>query len=490
VATSKWIVGFHNGFVAPASRRQFCLQPSQRKKPARRRRYQNRASRYNDVDLRSAASKSRENSKLIGEWHRELNCGPDKESTLKNSMFSYSDARQKVIEVAGTIRRPLHRETIEIEQAFGRILAAQVLADRDYPPFDRSTRDGFAVRAADAAVPGARLECIGELRAGGSFAGAVAAGECVEIMTGASVPQGADAVVMIEHTQRAAGMITLERAAKIGDHIVPRGSEARAGALLVAAKTRLGYAEMALAAQAGATRLEVFTSPRVAILSTGDEVVDARKAPGPLQVRNSNGISIEILARTAGAQPVQIGNAPDEIVALRAAIERGLEQDILVLSGGVSMGKYDLVEQVLADLGAEFHFTGVEIRPGRPAVFATCRDKLVFGLPGNPVSTMVTFELFVLPAIDVFSGAAPRDLPIFRATLATAPVREKGSLVHFLPARIEWNGREARATQLPWQGSGDIVALASANGFLVVGPERPEIAVGELVDVLPRRGAI
>src|SRR6202142_3750925 len=163
---------------------------------------------------------------------------------------------------------------------------------------------------------------------------------------------------------------------------------------------------MALAGQGGGTRLEVFAAPRVAILSTGDEVVDTRATPGPLQVRNSNGISIEVLARTAGAQPVQLGNAPDEKIALRAAIERGLDADILVLSGGVSMGKYDLVEQVLADLGAEFHFTGVSIRPGRPAVFATCRGKLVFGLPGNPVSTMVTFELFVLPAVDVLNGAA------------------------------------------------------------------------------------
>jgi molybdopterin molybdotransferase len=225
------------------------------------------------------------------------------------------------------------------------------------------------------------------------------------------------------------------------------------------------------------------------ILSTGDEVVDARTQPGPLQVRNSNGISIEILARTAGAETIQLGNAPDEKGALRAAIERGLAEDILVLSGGVSMGKYDLVEQVLADLGAEFHFTGVSIRPGRPAVFGTCRNKLVFGLPGNPVSTMVTFELFVLPAVDVFNGAPARPLPVFRAKLAT-PVREKWPMTHFLPARIEWEGREARVSQMPWQGSGDIVALALANGFLIVGSERPEIAPGEWVDVLPRRGAI
>jgi molybdopterin molybdotransferase len=405
------------------------------------------------------------------------------------TMMSYTDAREAVIEVAGTIQRPLHHETIEIEQAFGRILAEPIVADRDYPPFDRATRDGFAVRAVDAAAPGAQLDCIGELRAGGVFNGALGPLQCIEIMTGASVPQGADAVVMIEYTKREGRTITIDRAAKSGDHIVPLGTEARKGTLLIAARTRVGYVEMALAAQAGATRLEVFTPPGVAILSTGDEVVDARTPPGPLQVRNSNGISLEVLARTAGAQPIQLGNAPDEKIALRKAIESGLEADILVLSGGVSMGKYDLVEQVLAELGAEFHFTGVAIRPGRPAVFATCRGKLVFGLPGNPVSTMVTFELFVLPAIDVLSGAHPRPLPIFRAQLATR-ASEKGEMVHFLPARIDWDGREARATQLRWQGSGDIVALAQANGFLVIGPERPEIAVGEWVDVLPRRGAI
>jgi molybdopterin molybdotransferase len=405
-----------------------------------------------------------------------------------NTLLPYTEARQKVIEIAGALRRPLRRETIEIEEAFGRVLAGDVRADRDYPPFNRSTRDGFALRASDASTPGARLECIGELRAGGSFEGSLKAGQCVEIMTGAGVPDGADAVVMIEHTHRDGQTITLDREVRSGDHIVPRGSEARESALLVAANTRIGYAEMSLAAQAGATRLEAFTIPRVAILSTGDEVVDARALPGPLQVRNSNGISIEVLAHTAGAQSVQLGNVPDEKDALRKAIERGLEEDILVLSGGVSMGKYDLVEQVLSDLGAEFHFTGVAIRPGRPAVFATCRNKLVFGLPGNPVSTMVTFELFVLPAIDVLSGAVPRSLPVFRATAASS-IHEKGPMTHFLPARIEWEGREARVTQLPWQGSGDIVALALANGYLVVGPERPDISVGELVDVLPRRGS-
>jgi molybdopterin molybdotransferase len=404
-------------------------------------------------------------------------------------MLSYTDARQKVIEVAGTIERSLRRETIEIEQAFGRVLAEPIFADRDYPPFNRSTRDGYAVRSSDTTSPNAKLECIGEIRAGGAFVGTVGPGQCVEIMTGAAVPPGADAVIMIEFTKRTGNTVTLERSVELGASIVPRGREAKANQLLLAHATPLGYAQLALIAQVGQTRVRVSSRPRVAILSTGDEVVDVDSDPGPLQIRNSNGLALQTLVAMSGAEPVQLGNAPDDVEILRKRIERGLEEDILVLSGGVSMGKYDLVEQVLADLGAEFHFTGVAIRPGRPAVFATCRNKLVFGLPGNPVSTMVTFELFVLPAIDLFTGAVPRAVPVFRAKLAS-PVHEKGPMVHFLPARIEWEGREARVTQLPWQGSGDIVALALANGFLVVGPDRPEIAAGEWVDVLPRRGAI
>jgi molybdopterin molybdotransferase len=404
-------------------------------------------------------------------------------------MLAYPDARQKVIEVTGGLRHKPARETVEISQAFGRILAEPVFADRDYPPFDRATRDGFAVRAADATAPGAQLECIGEIRAGGSFDGTIGARQCVEIMTGAAVPPGVDAVVMVEHSKREGNRVTLERAAEHGQNIVPQGKEAKANSLLLAHGTRLGYVELALAAQVGQVRLAVSSRPRVAILSTGDEVVAVDAQPGPRQIRNSNGLVLETLVTLGGGEPIQLGNAPDELGILRKSIERGLEEDILVLSGGVSMGKYDLVEQVLSDLGAEFHFTGVAMRPGRPAVFATCQGKPVFGLPGNPVSTMVTFELFVLPAMDLQSGAAPRPLPVFHAKLATA-VREKPPLAHFVPARVEWEGTEARVTVLPWQGSGDVVTLAAANGFLVVSPNRLEMAAGEWAEVLPRRGTL
>lgn len=404
-------------------------------------------------------------------------------------MLPYEKAREKVIEVVSARRRELAVEACTLGGALGRVLAASVAADREYPPFDRSTRDGFAVRAADLAKLPATLELIGEIKAGDTFSGEVRAGQCAQIMTGAAVPRGADAVVMIEHTKPEKARVMFERAAERGQNIVPRGSEAHAGDRLLEAGTRLGYAELALLAQVGATSPRVFRKPRVAILSTGDEVVAVDVQPGAFQIRNSNSVSLAAQAALAGAEPVPLGNSPDLAGELRERIERGLEEDILVLSGGVSAGKYDLVEGVLRDSGAEFFFDAVAIRPGRPAVFGVCRDKFVFGLPGNPVSTMVTFELFVVPAIDLLNGAAARPLAAFKAKLA-APVRQKAALAHFLPAEVTWPGGEPTVRELPWQGSGDIVALARANSFLVVPPERLEIAAGEWVDVIPRRGIL
>lgn len=402
-------------------------------------------------------------------------------------MLSFSDARQKVIEVITAIRPRPSSETVELVRAAGRVLASRVVADRDYPPFDRSTRDGFALRSADAASAGVTLRRVGEIKAGSSYARTVAAGECVQIMTGAPVPSGADSVAMIEFAKvdAAGDHVTFERAATAGQNIVARGSEARAGEELLASGTRMGYAEMALAAQVGSAQVQVTVAPRVAILSTGDEVVDVSAKPGPFEVRNGNGIALETLVAQAGARPVQLGNAADEIVVLRRAIEKGLEDDVLILSGGVSMGKYDLVENVLAELGAEFFFDGVAIRPGRPAVFGRCQGKPVFGLPGNPVSTMVTFQLFVVPALDLLSGAPARPLKISGARLVH-PVHEKGGMTHFLPARLEWVQGEPVVQAMAWQGSGDTVTLARANALLVVPAERPDWETGDWAGVIPR----
>lgn len=416
-------------------------------------------------------------------------------------MVSFLEAREKVIRVTGALaaQRPAEIEGVEVGAALGRVLAREVAADRDYPPFDRATRDGFAVRSADLAELPATLKLVGEIKAGDAWGGGmVGVGQCVQIMTGAAAPAGADAVVMIEHTRPSQAEVVFERAVEKGQNIVPRGSEARAGQQLLSAGQRQGYAEIALAAQVGAAQVEVFRRPRVAILSTGDEVVAIDGQPGPFEIRNSNCVSLAAQAGLAGAEPVVLGNAPDRTEDLRRMIQQGLEADVLVLSGGVSMGKYDLVETVLRELGAEFHFDAVAIRPGRPAVFGVCRGpssaagelrvkRPVFGLPGNPVSTMVTFELFVAPAIDLLGGTAARALPLFRAKLAKA-VKQKAALTHFLPARVLWETGEAVVEELPWQGSGDIVALAAANCFLVVREARLEMAAGEWCEVLPRRG--
>jgi molybdopterin molybdotransferase len=345
------------------------------------------------------------------------------------------------------------------------------------------------VRSADLANLPAKLKLVGEIKAGDAWKGKIGAGECVQIMTGAAVPAGTDAVVMVEHSRPEKGEVVFERAAESGQNIVPRGSEARARQKLLSAGLRLGYAELALAAQVGASRVEVFRRPRVALLSTGDEVVAVGAQPGPFEIRNSNCVSLAAQAELAGAEPVVLGNAPDRVEDLRRFIEQGLQADALVLSGGVSMGKYDLVETVLRELGAEFHFDAVAIRPGRPAVFGLCNGKPVFGLPGNPVSTMVTFELFVVPALDLLSGAEPRPLALLHARLAR-PVKQKAALTHFLPARISWSGGAALVEELPWQGSGDIVALASANCFLVMRESRLEMEAGEWCEVLPRRGML
>ena len=403
-------------------------------------------------------------------------------------MISYIEARRIVAEVAlRTLggRAPA-QEKVALEAALGRVLAERLDADRDAPPFHRSTRDGFAVRAADVASVPATLALVGEIRAGAEFTGAVQPGQCVQIMTGAAVSSGADAVVMIEHTEPRAGAVVVQRRVAPGENVVPRGSEAKAGAPVLAAGMRLGYAEISIAAQFGHAEVAVFARPRVAILSTGDEIVPVEATPGAFQIRNSNSFSLAAQVALAGGAALPVGNAADERAVLRRKIEEGLAAEALVLTGGVSMGKYDLVEGVLGELGAEFYFDGVAIRPGRPAVFGVCRGKPVLGLPGNPVSTMVTFELLGVPLVDVLSGAPPRPLPLVKARARHA-VRQKAALTHFLPAELSWENGEAQVAEVAWQGSGDVAALARANCFLVVPETKLEFAAGDWVDVLPRR---
>jgi molybdopterin molybdotransferase len=374
-------------------------------------------------------------------------------------------------------------EVVPLGQAWGRVLAEEVMADRDYPPFNRSTRDGFAVRSQDVEHANTVLTLDGEVRAGEYFKGEVAPGHCVAIMTGAPLPAGADAVVMVEYTRSQGSKVEIERPVTPCENVVRKGSEAQAGQTIMTKGRRLRAGEMGLLASVGKGNVAVCVRPRVAVIPTGDEVVPIDRQPEWYQVRNSNSAMLAAVVTAAGADPWEIGIGADQKEALRSLIEKALEADMLLLSGGVSMGKYDFVEDVLADLGAEFYFRSVAIRPGKPLVFGQVRGKFFFGLPGNPVSGFVTCNLFARPAIGVLMGSGFERPSFLRARLGKS-VHHRTGLTTFMPARIETREAEPVVSLVGWQGSGDLVGVAEANGFLVVHPEQPSPAAGDWVDVM------
>ncbi|MBI4904960.1 MAG: molybdopterin molybdotransferase MoeA [Acidobacteria bacterium] len=369
-------------------------------------------------------------------------------------------------------------ETVPIGDACGRVLAADVLMDRDSPPVARSVRDGFAVRSAD--LPGG-LRVVGEVRAGEAAGRAVASGEAIEIMTGAPVPDGADCIVMVEHVRREGGVVHVERTQQPGDFINAAGSEARAGDVVLTRGARVTFPRVSMLAAVGCAQVPVYRKPVVAVLSTGDEVIPVEQSPEPFQVRNSNAWTVAAQLRRTGAEARILPVARDVYDHTRTLMEEGLAADMLVLTGGVSAGKYDIVEQVLAELGAEFYFTRVKIQPGAPLVFGHVRGKFFFGLPGNPASVMVTYEIFARAAVELLMGLAQPELPFAYARL-TREFRHKPGLMRFLPARLAPDGLEV--TPIAWSGSSDIAALARGNCFLVVDAERESWAVGELMPVL------
>ena len=424
------------------------------------------------------------------------------------SVVSFEEARHIVEHHAQKVG-PGEVERVDLLAAPGRVLAEPILADRDFPPFPRATRDGYAICTADLVQVPKRLELAGEIRAGdwpepGTCN--VGRGQAVSIMTGAPLPAGADAVVMVEYTAEVGKSVEIQRSVKSGENFVPRGAEARQGQLLVDRGTRLDHAAIALAASVGASKLPVFRKPQVAVLSTGDEVVEMGAMPGPAQIRNSNTYSLAAQIVQAGAEAVRLPIAPDEPARLRALMEEGFACDLLLLTGGVSMGKYDLVERVLAGLKAEFYFTGVKIQPGKPIVFGSCgagtpvrvsaaspqsaragmpapHKKYFFGLPGNPVSTMVAFKLFAQPMIAALAGMMPQPLVFLKARLRSE-IRTKTGLKRFLPAVLSGEFENAEVELAAWQGSGDIAALARSNCFVVIPPDREQIASGEWVSLL------
>ena len=418
-----------------------------------------------------------------------------------STVLSFEDARHVVEKQAGLILAECvlggKTEFVPLLAASDRVLAEPVMADRDLPPFPRSTRDGYAVRSTDFPQLPVTLNVIGDIKAGerlDRIPAEIGTGQTASIMTGAPVPTGADAVVMVEYTSPRGQQVEITRSVVPGENIVPRGAEARSGTLLLDRGLRLNEAAIGLAASVGKSRLQMYKRPRVAILTTGDEIVDVESTPGPTQIRNSNSYSLAAQILRAGGQPVLLPVAPDELQGLLGLIKVGLKSDLLLLTGGVSMGRYDLVEQALSELHAEFFFTGAKIQPGRPVVFGKCAAPVppgekpfsyFFGLPGNPVSTMVTFELFVRPLLDAIAGCSPSKLQFLHARLKKEILIKTG-LTRFLPAILSGEFESSEVQLVAWQGSGDIAATARANCYIVIPPDRERIPAGDWVAVMMR----
>ena len=397
-------------------------------------------------------------------------------------MLSVSEARRVLLDGVSA----LEAAEVAPSEASGRTLAASVVADRDAPPTDRSSMDGFAVRAADAATPGRTLRVIGEVRAGASADGLLLGpGEAARIFTGSVIPAGADAVVMVELTEenRAEGRVRIAEQVERGQNIRPRGEDRRAGECVLAAGTTIRAAEIAALAAVGCLRVPVVRPPRVAVLATGDELVAIDGTPAPHQIRNSNAPMLAALLGGEGAVARVHGTVADDLDALAAAVGAVSDADLVVLSGGVSVGDYDLVEEAARRRGYEVLFHNVAMRPGKPILAARRGRRLLFGLPGNPLSAFAGFHVLVAPVVRRLMGdphLRPRRL---RATLAEA-VRQRPGREGYVLARLAWPEGVPVVAQVRSASSGDVLSLARANAFIVVPAEAASLEAGALVDVM------
>ena len=387
----------------------------------------------------------------------------------------------EALEIVLSNTRALAAELVPLSAAEGRFLAEDVAADADIPPFDRSAMDGYAVRAEDVSMAPVRLPVRGQIRAGQFPEQPLAPGTAIAIMTGAPLPAAATAVQQIEKTRPAGeGAVEILEPVSPGQNIAPRGSEVRSGDHVLEAGVRIHPATVAVLATVGRASVLVGRKPRVAVAVTGDEIVGVAEKPGPGEIRNSNGPAVLAHARALGADVVSLGIVPDDRERIAAAATEGLREDVLLLSGGVSAGAFDLVEEVLESLGVSLIFTKVALRPGAPLVFGRRGNTLVFGLPGNPVSTQVTFDLFVRPALLRMQGARSVRRRTVDAEL-TAPLKNRSGRRAYLPARLSFASGRFLAEPVRSMGSADLVAHARANALIVLDAERSSAEAGERV---------
>lgn len=394
-------------------------------------------------------------------------------------MLTYPEALDRVLLTI----QPLPCEELPLPEALGRTLAETVTAAWDMPPADNSAMDGYAFALAGA-EPQTEWRVIGLARAGAGHIGEVPAGAAVKIMTGAPLPAGCDTVAPLEAVEQlSAERIRLGAGLQLGDHVRCRGEEFRQGEPLLAAGTALKAGAIGLLAAAGVARVRVHRRPRVALLTTGDELVDLGVQPGPGQIVNSNRYLLTARLQEEGAEVWPLEIAGDSRQELTARLAQGLQADLLVTTGGVSMGEYDLVKECLSELGFELGFWKVAIKPGKPVLFGTAQGTPVFGLPGNPAAAAATFELFARPALRRLAGDPAPQPRRCRATL-TCPVRGAGNRQSFLWGRVEESQGHYRFTPSSRQGSGQMRGLQGAQALLPLAAEGPDLAAGSEVELL------
>ncbi len=411
---------------------------------------------------------------------------------MARTLLSYAEAAEEIrCYIQRLVPFDVPAEAVPLSSSSGRVLTQEIRADRDQPPFPRSTRDGFACRVEDANAH-RPLRFAGQVRAGEIPTGSVGPGEAWEIMTGAPVPEGADAVFMVEYAESIGDSVRLRepRSLIAGENIVPSGAEARAGDVVIPRGTRLGPQHIALAAQCGYPRLNVFRKPAVAILSSGDELVSVEETPGVSQIRNSNSPMLASLVTAAGCDPVVLPVVRDEESLIDAALEGALayQPDLLLLTGGISAGRFDLNLGGLERVGARIRFAGVAMQPGKPAVFGEVplprsgRMIPFLALPGNPISSAATFHLFAAPVLASLGGDTAIK-PRFAAAHYASHWRGKPGLTRFLPARCDFS-LTPQVELVPWQGSGDLAAYGCSNCLLVIPADCEDLSPGSLVSIV------
>jgi molybdopterin molybdotransferase len=389
-------------------------------------------------------------------------------------LISVAEAQRLVLERV----KPIEAERVPIERAAGRVLAEPAVAAVDLPPFPSSAMDGFAVRAADVATVPTELAVVGRVAAGTPATGSLGAGETMGIATGGVVPDGADAVVPVELVEELDGRIRLSQPVEPGAHVRPRGGDVAAGGVVLELGTALGPAQVGALAAAGVAEVRCAKRPRVGILVTGSELRPPGEALGPGEIYESNGLLLAAACQSAGAVPAQLGVVADDRDELEQMMERALLGfDMLVTSGGASVGPHDLVRSTFADFRIEEVFWGVRIKPGKPLCFAVRRDHPVFVLPGNPVSVLVTFELFVRPAIRALLGC-PRPLPVYRSGVLAAPLRRNRERDEFVRARTRPEGDGVVLEPVPGQESHMIVRAGRADALVAVEAGEGELPAG------------